>query len=330
MPRMKISGVGTWVPENVVTNADLEKMMDTNDEWIQQRTGIKERRWIGDDIHSSDMGTYAAQAALKDAGDIDPNDVDLIIFATLAPELYFPGTGVLVQTKLGAKNVPALDIRNQCSGFLYGLSIANGMIVSGMYKRILLIGSELHSRGLDRTTKGRDVSVIFGDGAGAAVLEATEEDKGLIDVQLGADGRFAEDLMVRVPGSREEGFITLQQFQDGAHYPFMAGNKVFKHAIVKMPNAVKDICKRNEMTPKDLDVLIAHQANLRINEIVGRALEIEDKVFNNIQKYGNTTAASIPLCMRDAMDEGFLKPGHLLGLTAFGSGFTWGAALIRM
>jgi len=329
MPRMKISGVGTWVPDRVVTNHDLEKFMDTSDEWIQQRTGIKERRWVDEETQNSDMAFWATEKALADAG-IEAKDLDLIIFATLSPQVYFPGTGVFLQAKLGVKGLPALDIRNQCSGFLYGLSIANGMIASGMYKRILLVGSELHSRGLNRTTAGRDVTVIFGDAAGAAVLEATDEDKGLIDIVLGADGRYAMDLTVPFMGSSVDGFITEEQVRERTHFTHMAGNKVFKHAIVKMPTAIKQVCERNDLKPQDLDVLIAHQANMRINEIVGRALEIEDKCFHNIERYGNTTAASIPLAMREAMDADFLKPGHLLGLTAFGSGFTWGAALIRM
>ncbi|MBN2362166.1 MAG: ketoacyl-ACP synthase III [Deltaproteobacteria bacterium] len=329
MRRMKFTGVGAYVPERVVTNHDLEKMMDTSDEWIQQRTGIVERRWVEPGLENSDMAAKATLAACQDAG-CDVKDIDLIIYATLSPEYLFPGTGVVLEKKLGLTRTPVLDIRNQCSGFLYGLAVANGMIASGMYQRILLVGSELHSRGLNKSTAGRDVTVIFGDGAGATVLEATDEDKGLIDILIHADGRYAEDLTCLLPSARVEGFITPEQVARGEHYPHMAGNKVFKHAIVKMPEAIQEVCKRNHLTPRDLDVLIPHQANLRINEIVGRALEIEPKVFNNIQKYGNTTAASIPLAMRDALDQGFLKPGHLLGLTAFGSGFTWGAALVRM
>jgi len=329
MRRMKFAGVGAFVPERVVTNHDLEKMMDTSDEWIQQRTGIVERRWVEPGTDNSDMGAKASLAACQEAG-CDIKDIDLIIYATLSPEFLFPGTGCVMAQKLGLTRTPALDIRNQCSGFLYGLSVANGMIVSGMYKRILLVGSELHSRGMDMTTRGRDVTVIFGDGAGAAVLEATEEDTGLIDIAIYADGRYTDELVCKLPSSRIEGFITAEQVNNGEHFCHMAGSKVFKHAIVKMPEALQDVCKRNNLTPRDLDVMIAHQANLRINEIVGRALEIEDKCFNNIQKYGNTTAASIPLAMREALDQGFLKPGHLLGLAAFGSGFTWGAALVRM
>jgi 3-oxoacyl-[acyl-carrier-protein] synthase III len=329
MRRMKFTGIGTFVPERVVTNHDLEKLMDTSDEWIQQRTGIVERHWADPGTNNSDMGAKASLAACQEAG-CDIKDVDLIVYATLSPEFMFPGTGCVMAQKLGLTTTPVLDIRNQCSGFLYGLAVANGFIVSGMYKRVLLVGSELHSRGMEKATRGRDVTVIFGDAAGAAVLEPTDEDKGLIDIALYADGRYAEDLAAKLPSSRVEGFITNEQINNGEHYCHMVGNKVFKHAIVKMPAVLQEVCKRNNLAPHDLDVMIAHQANLRINEIVGRALEIENKCFNNIQKYGNTTAASIPLAMREALDQGFLKPGHLLGLAAFGSGFTWGAALVRM
>lgn len=329
MPRMKFAGIGTYVPERVVTNHDLEKLMDTTDEWIRQRTGIEERHWVTEGQNNSDLAVEASKRALADAG-VDANDIDLIVFATLSPEMFFPGTGQLLQHKLGIKDVAAIDVRAQCSGFLYGLSVANAYITSGMYKRVLLVGSELQSRGLNKTTEGRDVAVIFGDGAGAAVLEPTDKDEGVIDIYIGGNGKYAEDLAVRSMGSRYERFITDEHLATDYMYPHMAGSKVFKHAIVKMPETVRRICERNNITPKDLDVLIAHQANLRINEILGRALEIEDKCYNNIQKYGNTTAATLPICMREALDDGFLKKGHLLGLTVFGSGFTWGSALIRM
>lgn len=330
MLRMKFAGIGSYVPERVVTNDDLEKMMDTSDEWIRQRTGIEERHWVSEGENNSDLALKASELAIADAG-IDKDDIDLIIFATLSSEMYFPGTGAILQHKLGLKEVPAIDVRAQCSGFLYGLSVANGMITSGMYKHVLLVGSEVQSRGLLKETAGRDVAVIFGDGAGAAVLEPTEnENEGLIDIMLGGDGKYAGDLAVRSMGSRWDGFMTDEQLENNIHYPYMAGSKVFKHAIVRMPKSVKAVCERNGITPKDVDLLIAHQANLRINEILGRALEIEDKMFNNIQKYGNTTAATIPLCLDDARKAGRWKKGDLIALTAFGSGFTWGSALVRM
>lgn len=329
MTRMKISGVGMSVPDRVVPNAELEPLMETSDEWIRQRTGIEERRWAPMDVQLSDLALEASQAAFKDAG-VEAEDIDLIIFATLSSEMHYPGTGVFLQAKLGLKETPALDVRNQCSGFLYGLSVANGMIVSGMYKRILLVGAEIQSRGILKTPAGRDSAVIFADGAGAVVLEATEEDTGLIDIYLGADGRFGEDLAAKGMGSRWEGFVTQHHLDTNEHRPFMDGKKVFKHAVTKMPKAIKLICERNQIQVQDIDVLIPHQANLRINEMVGQALGLSDKCFNNIQKYGNTTAATIPICIREALDQKFLKPGDLLALVAFGSGFCWGSALIRV
>ncbi len=329
MPRMKITGVGMCVPERVVTNADLESMLDTSDEWIRQRTGIEERRWAPQDVQLSDLAKTASERAFADAG-VSGKDIDLIVFATLSAEMQYPGTGVMLQAKLGLKGVPALDVRNQCSGFLYGLAVTNGMIVSGMYRRILLVGAEIQSRGILKTPEGRDSAVIFADGAGAVVLEPSDDETGLIDIYLGADGRHAEELMANGMGSRWEGFVTQEQLDTHSHRPFMNGRAVFKHAVTKMPKTIKTICERNELAVNDIDVLIPHQANLRINEAVGQTLGLTEKTFNNIQKYGNTTSATIPICMREALDQKFLKPGDLLALTAFGSGFCWGSALIRM
>jgi 3-oxoacyl-[acyl-carrier-protein] synthase-3 len=327
---MKISGVGMCVPDRVVTNAELEPMMDTSDEWIRQRTGIEERRWVADpEVQLSDLAVTASEAAFAEAG-IQAEDIDMILFATLSPEIAFPGTGMFLQAKLGLTNTPALDVRNQCSGFMYGLAVANGMIASGMYKRILLVGGEIQSRGILKTPEGRGTSVIFADGAGAVVLEATDGDEGLIDIYLGADGRFAEELSAPGFGSRWEGFITEEQVKANTYRPHMDGRKVFKHAVTKMPKAVKLICERNEIAVTDIDLLIPHQANLRINEAVGQSLGIADKCFNNIQKYGNTTAATLPIALREALDQERIGPGKLLGLVAFGSGFCWGSALIRM
>lgn len=329
MARMKITGVGMCVPDKVVTNHDLELLMDTSDEWIRQRTGIVERRWAPMDVQLSDLALVASRQALAEAG-VEAKDIDLIVFATLSSEMHYPGTGVFLQAKLEIPGTPALDVRNQCSGFLYGLSVANGMICSGMYERVLLVGAEMQSRGLLKTPQGRDSGVIFADGAGAVVLEPSDDETGLIDIYLGADGRYGEDLAAKGMGSRWEGFVTMEQMESKSHYPTMDGKKVFKHAVTRMSKTIKLICARNDVAISDIDVLIPHQANLRINEVVGNALGLADKAFNTIQKYGNTTAASIPICMREALDEEFLKPGHLLALTAFGSGFTWGSALIRM
>lgn len=329
MTRMKISGVGMCVPDRVVTNHDLEAQLNTSDEWIQQRTGIVERRWAEEGTQLSDLALTASQQALSEAG-VGADQIDMIIFATLSSEMQFPGTGVFLAQKLGLKETPALDLRNQCSGFLYGLSVANGMIVSGMYKRILLVGGEIQSRGLIKSEQGRDTTVIFADGAGAVVLEGHEGPEGLIDIYLGADGRYGEDLCAPGMGSRWEGFVTEEMMETKSHHPFMNGSKVFKHAVTRMPRTIQLICERNGVAVSDIDVLIPHQANLRINEMVANALGLGDKAYNNIQRYGNTTAATLPICLREALNEEFLRPGHLLALTAFGSGFTWGSALIRM
>lgn len=329
MPNMKISGVGMCVPDRVVTNHELEPLLNTDDQWIQQRTGIVERRWVNEGTQLSDLALTASQEALEKAG-CAAEDIDMILFATLSGEMAFPGTGVFLQAKLGIKNTPALDIRNQCSGFLYGLSVAKGMICSGMYKRILLVGGEIQSRGILKIPQGRDTTVIFADGAGAVILEATEDEEGVIDVHLGADGRHAEELCAPGMGSRWEGFVTPEMMETKSHHPYMNGRHVFKFAVTRMPKTIQTICERNQVAISDIDVLIPHQANLRINEMVAKTLGLEDKAFNNIQKYGNTTAATIPLCIYEALEEGFLKKGHLLALTAFGSGFTWGSALIRM
>lgn len=333
MQRTAILGLGHYVPSRVVTNLELSKRMDTSDEWIEQRTGIKERRHVdfeNEPMGASDLGVRAATAALADAG-CSAKDIDFIIYATLSPDKNFPGDGVLVGAKLDIPGVPALDIRNQCSGFLYGLQVADAFIKAGMYKRILLIGSEVHSTGLDFTDRGRDVAVIFGDGAGAAVLGPTSaSDQGVLAVALHADGRFADELQLRFPSSATMPRITEGDIRAGKHYPMMNGKNVFKHAVVRMPEAVGEVLAAAGHTVQDLDMLIPHQANLRISEMVQKRLELPDaKVFNNIQKYGNTTAASIPLALDEAVKQGRVKRGDLVCLTAFGAGFTWGSALLR-
>ena len=332
--RARILGTGHYLPERVVTNDELSKLMDTSDEWIRQRTGIEQRRFVdfeNDPMGASDLGARAAQEALDNAG-ISKDDVDLIVYATLSPDKHFPGDGVLVQAKMDMPpGVPALDIRNQCSGFLYGLSVADAFIRSGTYQKILLIGSEVHSTGLDFSDRGRDVSVIFGDGAAAVVLGRAEDDaSGVLSVHLHADGRYADMLQIPYPSSAEMPRATPEKIEQGFHWPVMEGRQVFKHASMRMPEVVMEALEKNSVTPQDIDLLIPHQANLRISEMVQKRLKLrDDQVFNNIQKYGNTTACSIPLALHEAISEGKLKRGDLLCLAAFGAGFTWGSALIR-
>ena len=330
MPRTRIVALGTHVPERVVTNEDLTQRMETSDEWIQQRTGIKERRWVDENTGASDLAYEATKKALAKAG-WEAKDLDAIVYATLSPDYNFPGDACFLQAKLGIPGVPALDIRNQCSGFIYGLSVADAWIRSGQYKRVLLVGAEVHSTGLDVSTRGRDVAVIFGDGAGVALLEATEEEgRGVLSTHLHADGRGGKDLWCEGPASIRHPRIDHQLLEEGRHYPKMEGQKVFKNAIVKMPEVVREALTKNNLSVSDIKVLIPHQANLRISEMVQRSLELrDDQVHNNIQKYGNTTAASIPLCLEEAVEVRGVKPGDLVAIAAFGAGFTWASALIR-
>lgn len=330
-----ITGVGHYVPERVVTNHDLAKVMDTNDEWIQERTGIVERRHIepGSKISSTDLGVKAAENALKDAG-LTAQDIDFILFATLSPDYYFPGNGVLVQKALGCKTIGAMDIRNQCSGFVYALSTADAFIKAGKYKNILVIGAEVHSFGLDMSDDGRGVSVIFGDGAGAVIVSATEEDRGIISTNMHSEGEYAEELAVTFPGTKlgwsdllfeENHGITKKEL-----YPHMNGNYVFKHAVTRFPESIVEALTEANLKPEDVDLFVPHQANLRISQFVQRQLGFaDDKVFNNIQKYGNTTAASIPIALSEAKAAGKIKKGDTVLMTAFGAGFTWGSVLIK-
>jgi len=332
MRNSKIVGLGRYLPEKVVTNDDLAQMMDTSDEWIRERSGIQQRRFfeVGKDT-TANMGTRAARMALKNAG-LTPDDVDFIIFATLSPDYDFPGCGVLVQRELGIKEVGALDVRTQCTGFVYGVSVADNFIKSGMYDTILVIGSEIHSSGLDLTTRGRAVSVLFGDGAGAAVLQATEEeDKGILSTHLHSQGKYAEELAtLDVGSSRSVPRITKEMIDEGTIFPIMNGNHVFKHASKRFPEVIMEALSTNGYEPKDIDLLIPHQANLRISQMVQKLLGLSDEqVFNNIMYYGNTTAASIPIAMSEAWEQGKIKDGELVCLAAFGSGFTWGSALMR-
>ncbi|HET6411183.1 MAG TPA: beta-ketoacyl-ACP synthase III [Anaeromyxobacter sp.] len=330
MPRTAFAALGTYTPERVVTNEELTRSMETSDEWITQRTGVKERRWVAPGVGNSDLALEATKRALDAAG-WKPTDIEAIVYATLSTDHMFPGDGCFLNAKLGLPGVPAIDIRNQCTGFIYGLSVADAWIRTGVFRRVLLIGSEVHSTGLDVTTRGRDVAVIFGDGAGAALLEATDDpDRGVLSCHLHADGRFARDLWTDAPGSVYHPRVTKEMLDSARVYPHMEGQKVFKHAIVRMPEVVREALDENGLTPADLKVLIPHQANLRISEVVQRALELrDDQVFNNIQKYGNTTAASIPLCLAEAVQARGVRRGDLVGLCAFGAGFTWASALVR-
>ncbi|HTS46092.1 MAG TPA: beta-ketoacyl-ACP synthase III [Puia sp.] len=348
MIRSKIAGIGMYVPENIITNNDLTKVMDTSDEWIQERTGIKERRFATRyKDTTTTMGVEAAKIAIGRAG-TTAQEIDFIIFATLSPDYYFPGCGVLVQRLLHMNEVAALDIRNQCSGFLYGLSVADQFIKTGMYKNILLIASETHSYGLDFTNRGRNISVIFGDGAGAVVIQPTTKgNEGLLSTHLHSDGSEAERLSMMNPGfhaghfvaekkppmpEKPYGglFITQDMMAKEDIYPFMDGQAVFKKAVIKLPEVVREALDKNNLKPADIDLLIPHQANLRINQFAQQKLGLRDEqVYNNIQKFGNTTAASIPIALCEAWEDGIIKDGSLVCLAAFGSGFTWASALLR-
>ncbi len=327
-----IRSFGFSVPDRVVTNHDLEKMMDTSDEWIQQRCGIKERRWITPGKETTlSLAAEASRDALKKAN-LKPDDIDAIIFGCLVSDHIFPGTGCLLQEALGfSKTIPALDIRNQCSAFLYSLSIADAWIRSGVYRRVLIVGSEIHSTSLDKTTRGRDVSVLFGDGAGACIVEAgTDKNQGIIEVQIASEGKYADKLRVAKPSSNDDPRIKFEPEFNPHLFPSMDGKYVFKHAVERMTQSLTEICKKNNITANDIDFVIAHQANARINSMVLQQLGIpETKTHNTLQKYGNTTAATIPITMSEAVDLGKINRGNLVALVAFGSGFTWGSALLR-
>lgn len=333
MPKSIIKGLGFYVPDQVVTNHDLSKIMDTNDAWIQERTGIQERRWVrpGEDT-TSGMGVKAAKIAIERAG-IERAEIDFIIFATLSPDYYFPGPGVQVQEALELDTIGALDVRNQCSGFVYALSVADQYIKTGMYKNILVIGSEYHSGGLEKNDRGRGVSVIFGDGAGAAIVSATEESaRGILSTHLHSEGRFAKELALLAPATSRwvNEIIAENDPEDGSYFPYMNGNYVFKHAVTRFPEVILEALKQNGYETSDIKLLVPHQANLRIAQFIQKSLSLaDDQVFNNIQKYGNTTAASIPIALSEAWEQGKLKEGDLVCLAAFGSGFTWASALMH-
>jgi 3-oxoacyl-[acyl-carrier-protein] synthase-3 len=328
-----ILGTGHYLPSQVVTNHDLSQRMETNHEWIVERTGIHERRFAVPGVDStSSMGTEAARRALDAAG-LGPQDLDLILFATLSPDYYFPGPGVQLQHNLGCNTIGAIDIRNQCSGFVYALSIADQYLRNGNAKHVLVVGSELHSAGLDISTRGRNVSVIFGDGAGAVVLGRTEDpNRGILSTHLHSQGEHAEELALLGPSTRDwiPEIIHRNDPDDVSYFPRMNGNFVFKHAVVRFAEVIEEALTANQLSPADLRILIPHQANLRIAQFIQNKLSLrDDQVYNNIMRYGNTTAASIPIALSEAVEEGRIQQGDLVMLAAFGSGFTWGSALMR-
>ncbi len=336
MYNSKIIGAGMYVPERIVTNNELTQYMNTSDEWIRERTGIEERHWVSENDGNTTavMGYKAAKQALERAG-LKPGDIDFIVFATLSPDYYFPGSGVLLQDLLGIAPIGALDVRNQCSGFVYALATADQFIKSGMYKNILVVGSEIQSEGLDLSTRGRGVSVIFGDGAGAVVLTRTEDsNKGILANALYSQGKYALELAVKDPGSRMPIKKVHQKINEDPeytdYYPYMNGNFVFKNAVVRFEEAIAEVLQKAGLTKEDLDMFIPHQANLRISQFIQKRMGLrDDQVWNNIQKYGNTTAASIPIALTEAWEAGAIKENDLVVLASFGSGFTWGANLIR-
>jgi len=348
MLRTKIAGIGMYVPDEVVTNADLIKYMDTSDAWIRERTGITERRFADRTKETTTtMGVEAAKQAIENAG-TTPNDIDFVIFATLSPDYYFPGCGVLVQRTMKMKEIGALDIRNQCSGFVYAISVGDQFIKTGMYKNILVIGSEKHSFGLDFSSRGRNISVIFGDGAGAVVLQPTEnENQGILSTHLHSDGDSAEILAMYNPGTHAnhwvpqkvadfneseigDMFMSHAMIDKGENFPYMDGQAVFKKAVIKIPEVIMESLEANNLKPSDLKMLIPHQANLRISLYIQHHLRLrDDQVYNNIDRYGNTTAASIPIALYEAWKEGKINRGDLVCLASFGSGFTWASALLK-
>ena len=332
MARTAILGMGHYVPSRVVTNHDLATMFDTSDEWIQQRTGIVERRYIEHSgIGASDLAIPAVEMACKNAG-IEVKDIDAIIFATLSPDYTFPGSGCLLGHKLGLPGVAALDIRNQCSGFLYGLQIADAWIRCGMYKRVALVGAEVHSTGIEFADRGRDVTVLFGDGAACAILAPTEEEgRGVMDVEVHADGAGAQELWIEAPASNQMPRITHEMIDEGRVWPRMNGKQVFRWAVEKMPEVAKQALESASMTADQIDLFVPHQANLRINQMVCQKLGIpEAKAVANIEKYGNTTAATIPLGLSEAWREGRCQRGSNVLFAAFGSGFTWGGCVVTL
>lgn len=322
--------MGHYLPPNIVTNEDLSRMMDTSHDWIVERTGIEERRWFRPGLDTvTSMAANASRMAIERAG-IQAQDIDFIVFATITPDYFVPGNGVLVQRELGLQGVGALDVRNACSGFIYALSVADQFVKTGMYKCVLVIGAEIQSSALDKRTEGRSSAVIFADGAGAAIVQAVEPNSpGILSTHLHADGDYAEELYVRDPGSSREERLSAQLIESGSFHMKMNGSAVFKHAVEKFQEVIHEALEHNGKSPEEIDLLVPHQANLRISKFIQQKLALpDDKVFNNIMYYGNTTAATIPIALSEAWEQGRLNPGDLVCLAAFGSGFSWASALL--
>ena len=330
MPNPYISGTGFFLPPRIVTNDELSSYMDTTDEWIQERTGIKERRYVEKGVGPSDLAIPATEQALKAAG-LTVSDIDFIIFATSTPDFYAPGSGCVLQEKMGFNEIGALDIRVQCSGFIYGLSIAEQYIRTGNFKNILLIGAEVQSTAMNLTDEGRDTAIIFGDGSGAAIISATEENKGILSTHMHSEGKYLKELWLEAPASNAgHPRITREVLDEGKQYLKMNGKEVFRHAITRFPEVINEALEANNLTSENIDLLIPHQANLRITQMVQKRLSLRnEQVFSNIHKYGNTTAATIPIALAEAFNEGKIKDGDLLVLAAFGAGFTWASAIMK-
>tara|TARA_B100000446_G_scaffold16815_1_gene14281 strand:+ start:584 stop:1579 length:996 start_codon:yes stop_codon:yes gene_type:complete len=330
MPNPYISGTGFYLPPRIVTNDELSSYMDTTDEWIQERTGIKERRYVEKGVGPSDLAIPATEQALKAAG-LTISDIDFIIFATSTPDFYAPGSGCVLQEKMGFNEIGALDIRVQCSGFIYGLSIAEQYIRTGNFKNILLIGAEVQSTAMNLTDEGRDTAIIFGDGSGAAIISATEENKGILSTHMHSEGKYLKELWLEAPASNAgHPRINREVLDEGKQYLKMNGKEVFRHAITRFPEVINEALEANNLTSENINLLIPHQANLRITQMVQKRLGLSnDQVFSNIHKYGNTTAATIPIALAEAFNEGRIKEGDILVLAAFGAGFTWASAIMK-
>jgi len=331
MKHTKVIGVGHYLPENIVTNTEISSKIDTTDEWITERTGIKKRHWFNPDKDTvANMSTRASKMAIEHAG-INTKEIDFIVFATITPDYFFPGSGVLLQRELGLQGIGAIDIRNACSGFIYGLSVADNFIKTGMFKTVLVVGAEIQSSALDKSSAGRSNNVIFADGAGALIVQATDDPThSVLSTHLHADGDYAEELYVKDPGSSRKLRLSSELIESESVKVHMNGNFVFKHAVVRFEEVIYEALKANGVEKEDIDLLIPHQANLRISQFVQKRLGLPDeKVFNNIMHVGNTTAASIPIAISEALGKGKIKEGDLVCLAAFGSGFTWASALIR-
>jgi 3-oxoacyl-[acyl-carrier-protein] synthase III len=329
MPRARFLGTGFAVPDRVVTNDDLSQLMDTSDEWIRTRTGIQERRWVRDGETNAGLAHAASLRALEAAG-LAPDEIDAIVYATSTPDHFAPGNGVYLQRLLGLGTIPSIDIRNQCSGFVYALAVADAFIRCGQFCHVLVAGAEIQSTAMDVTTQGRNTAVLFADGAGAAVLGPSDGERGLLAFDLHGEGTYAEKLWVDAPGSMYHPRVSARQIEDGRHFLEMDGKEVFRHAVARMPESVRAALAATGHTTGDLRLLVAHQANLRIAEMMQRTLELrDDQIYNNIMWYGNTTAATIPIALDECVRAGRIRPGDLVALTAFGSGFLWGSAVVR-